>query len=681
MNTTNTSITMSLLPGLSLVLLCTAGLLAWLLRQATVARRGAQAHAERMVADLDLLARVARQTSNAVIITDAQRRITWVNTGFERVTGYTASEALGRNPGDLLQFDGTDPQTVLRMRTALDAGQPFVGDVMNRGKGGAQYWLELRIEPLLDEAGQLTGFMAIESDVTSRKRAEAALRASEAFLDQTGRIGGVGGWAFDLTTQRLMWTDQICRLMGRELGFQPTLTDCLWHCTPDALLQAQRVLAEGLHHGDVRGWDLELQARAVDGRVVWLRLVAECEYADSGPVRVVGTVQDVTAQREMQAAVLRNARLLRSAIDTIDEAFVLYDEEDRLVMCNEKYRSLHAAAHDLLVPGQRFEDIVRFGAERGHYPAAAGRVDEWVQEQLLKHRANGQPEVQRLADGRAFRIVDRVMPDGHVVGFRIDITDLVRATEAAERADRAKSEFIATISHELRTPLQSVIGFSELGQHFGKGHAQFEPMFADILDGGRRMLRLVNGLLDVSKIDGTVGSLQLSRADIAPLAASVAKELRQLAADRHLELHLPEPLPEFVADVDSFRLQQVMRNVLANAIRFAPEGSAIGIQLHHTQDKGAEITFVDQGPGIPEAEMESIFEPFVQSSRTHNGAGGTGLGLAISRRIMGAHGGTIHAECPSEGGTRIVIRLPPPRSQPSSRHHHEASHAPHDPVH
>jgi PAS domain S-box-containing protein len=616
-----------------------------------------------MLKELNRLARVAQQTSNAVIITDTQRRMTWVNAGFERITGYSAAEALGRNPAELLQFDQTDPQTILRIRKALDEKRPFVGEILNHGKHGQRYWLDLRIEPLHDEAGVHTGFMAIESDVTERKLAEAAQRASEAFLDQTGRIGGVGGWAYELASGQLMWTDQICRLLGREMGTQPTLADCLAHCTTESLATVQQVLRQGLGDGEMRTWDLELTALTHSGQPLWLRIVAECEYADTGPVRVVGTVQDITQQRAMQAEALRNAELLSNAIEAIDQAFVLFDADDRLVLCNEKYRVMYHHSRHLLVPGARFEDILRDGASQGLFPAAVNRVEDWVAQRLAVHRAGSKAFVQRLADGRVVRVIERVMPNGYVVGCKEDITDLVRATESAERADRAKSEFIATISHELRTPLQSIIGFSELGQHFASGHAQFEPMFTDILDGGRRMLRLVNGLLDVSKIDGSMGSLLLRRADVGDLLAATCRELRQLAADRQLQLQLPDPLPCLFADVDGFRLQQVLRNVLANAIRFAPAGTPVVLGLQALPDGGVEISVCDQGPGIPADELEAVFEPFVQSSRTRDGAGGTGLGLAISRRIMGAHGGSIRAELPTAGGTRIVVQLPAPAPQ------------------
>jgi hypothetical protein len=222
------------------------------------------------------------------------------------------------------------------------------------------------------------------------------------------------------------------------------------------------------------------------------------------------------------------------------------------------------------------------------------------------------------------------------------------------------SDFLATMSHELRTPLTSIIGFSELGQHFAQAEqaTQFEEMFGDVHAAGRRMLKLVNGLLDISKFDGTVGTLALCRRDVAELTDAVVGELQPLAAQRALQIELRVPTPAPLADVDPFRLQQVLRNVLANALRFAPAGSAIEIDFADQGAAGAEIRVRDHGPGIPPNELESIFDAFAQSSRTRDGSGGTGLGLTICRRIMNAHGGTIEATNAAGGGALMRICLP-----------------------
>jgi PAS domain S-box-containing protein len=139
------------------------------------ARAHAEARAREMTAELDRLAMVALHTSNAVVITDAERRITWVTEGFERVTGFAFDEAVGRSPGALLQFEGTDPGEVERLRRALDAGEGFRGELLNRSKAGRRYWVEIEVQPLRDAEGRVSGFVAIESEVTASREAAAAL--------------------------------------------------------------------------------------------------------------------------------------------------------------------------------------------------------------------------------------------------------------------------------------------------------------------------------------------------------------------------------------------------------------------------------------------------------------------------------------------------------------------------
>ncbi len=277
------------------------------------------------------------------------------------------------------------------------------------------------------------------------------------------------------------------------------------------------------------------------------------------------------------------------------------------------------------------------------------------------------------ADGslRDVVIEKRALPgnDGEeasgILAVIIDVTEFraaERATrearDAAEDASRAKSEFIANISHELRTPLQSIIGFSELGLRRSGEQARLAAMFGDIHASGQRMLALVNDLLDVSRIESSVGTLHLERGDMRGPVREVMRELEPLAAKR--SVHLADALPPtpMQAKLDPLRFQQVVRNVLANAIRFSPQDSLIDIEADVTETGDWRLSIADRGPGIPEDELEGVFEAFVQSSRTKDGSGGTGLGLAISRTIMQAHGGRISARNREGGGSVFEIVLP-----------------------
>jgi signal transduction histidine kinase len=172
------------------------------------------------------------------------------------------------------------------------------------------------------------------------------------------------------------------------------------------------------------------------------------------------------------------------------------------------------------------------------------------------------------------------------------------------------------------------------------------------------MLALVNDLLDVAKIESTVGTIHLERADLRGLVREVLTELQPLLNSRQLRPTLVLPELPMRAKVDPRRFQQVVRNVLANAIKFSPAGGRLEVLGEHADSGELCLSISDEGPGIPPAELDSIFEAFVQSSSTKDGSGGTGLGLAICRKIIDAHGGRIHAENRPQGGSVFRIHLP-----------------------
>jgi signal transduction histidine kinase len=246
---------------------------------------------------------------------------------------------------------------------------------------------------------------------------------------------------------------------------------------------------------------------------------------------------------------------------------------------------------------------------------------------------------------------------------QIQLLSLSRLVEeqrdAAEAANRAKSEFLANISHELRTPLHGILSYSRFGLDEA-GTAQREELqgfFHNVNHCADALLRLVNDLLDLSKLEAGRVEFAFSRTGLRELLDAVLREFRPQCAERMVEICYERPQDAMTAMVDPDRIQQVIRNMLSNAVKFSPQGGTIHVRLRQV-GKSLLLSVRDQGPGIPLDELEAVFDKFVQSSKTKSNSGGTGLGLAICREIISGHQGRIWAENNTGAGCIFYCELP-----------------------
>jgi len=373
------------------------------------------------------------------------------------------------------------------------------------------------------------------------------------------------------------------------------------------------------------------------------------------------------------------------------------DGEGRLLYCSEHIVALVGRSPDELL--SEHWSILLAAPDA----SAAGLDDPWLIQVLRDHRAFREYEFTRGSHSGQFRhlsisgrpvftdtgefcgylgvgtdITERKRVEAELQSHRNHLQamvaqktrDLVLAKDAAEQANRTKSEFLANMSHELRTPMHGVLSFAQIGVNKAAS-AEREKLahyFENIHASGSRLLGLLNDLLDLSKLESGKMQFDLQRLDLCPVirASCETEEVRLQEAGVILDLDLPQEGVQ--AMIDPLRMGQVVNNLLANAIKFSPAHGTISIVLR-CHPGMLELSVCDQGPGIPDEELESIFDKFVQSSKTRSGAGGSGLGLSICHEIVLGHHGLIWAGNREEGGARFVVQLPcDSLSQPQAMH-------------
>ncbi|WP_102223957.1 hybrid sensor histidine kinase/response regulator [Acidimangrovimonas sediminis] len=360
-----------------------------------------------------------------------------------------------------------------------------------------------------------------------------------------------------------------------------------------------------------------------------------------------------------------------AALEAIPDGFVLYDRQDRMVACNQRYREIYSETAPAIVPGARFEEILRYGLARGQYRDAEGREEAWLAERLASHRAGNSLIEQQLGDGRWLRVLEQETPDGGRVGLRVDITEmkqqqaaLEEARLAAEAANRAKSAFLANMSHEIRTPMNGVVGMADLLCDTDLNGDQ--RLYAEtIKTSGEALLEIINDVLDYSKIEADKLILRPEPFDLERCIHDVAMLLQPNVQERGIELAVDFDMflpTRYVGDPG--RIRQVMTNLMGNAVKFTREGRVtvrvVGLEGTEADGESRElhVTVEDTGIGIAAEHLDHIFGEFNQvDDQSNRRFEGTGLGLAITRRLIEQMGGDVWVDSTQGVGSCFGFRV------------------------
>lgn len=554
---------------------------------------------------------------------------------------------------------------------AVDAAGPF------NGIGSSELWV---LGPPI-----AIGLFTLALVLVMQRRQQGISRewaASERRFRGAVEAARCGVWEWDTQADLVNVSDYMAELMGLDRSGPIPSEEMLARIHP----RYHEAVLHALRQAQTFGtFDVSFPVPDAQGRARWIdaRGQARGDRGDDGFTSVLGVALDTTEARRAKAQAQAAESRLRDGIESVSDAFVLFDKQGRLILSNQAFQDAFAFESGVLRKGAFKQDLNQIAALaiKSDQPAAGERA--------------GAREVE-LHDGRWLQLIERFTSDGGSVVTAADITAIKqkeaerqRATERlhvtiteledreeklsqlarkyevamtrAEAANQAKSEFLANMSHELRTPLNAINGFSEImaGEMFGPlGDPKYKGYAADILKSGQHLLSLINDVLDMAKIEAGKLTLHYETVSLKEVVDDAARLMRGKIQEAGLNLLVDAPdLPEIEADYRG--LKQVVLNLISNAVKFTPEDGHIVVALSREDDDRLRVAVTDTGIGIAAEDLTRLARPFEQVEGQHSKTTqGTGLGLALTKSLIELHGGTLSIESEPGRGTTVSFDLP-----------------------
>ncbi|MGL5063251.1 MAG: PAS domain S-box protein [Microcoleus sp.] len=584
-----------------------------------------------------------------------------INEAFCQTIGYSAAEILGRTALELNLWVSKAARGKL-FEMLAENGVVANYEFDFRTKTGEVRTGLLSAE-IIDIHGE-TCVISVSQDISDRKLAEEKLRASEASLAAAQRIARVGNWECDLSANTTVWSEELFRIFGIDSDQPPpTLTEFpqyihpddreLWKTTTNAaiasgqpytleyriLQQLPPISANNLPPKSGEG-----------GSIRYIEARGEPAVDRSGQVtKIFTTLIDITPRKLAEIALAESEEKYRNLVETSQDIIWSCDAAGHITFVNQAVKQIYGYEPEEMI-GSSFSDFL-----------APGQTDpnRELQQRLLTGDSIFQYESIVLAkDGRPIDVNTKAIArrDGEgkiagTTGTASDITErkqaetaLLQAKEAADRANRAKSEFLSNMSHELRTPLNAILGFSQLLARDSTLNPDQQQHLGIITRSGEHLLELINSILQMSKIEVGLVTVNNITFDLHKLLANTEEMLRVQADKKSLQLifDCAPNLPQY-AETDEMKLRQVLINVVGNAIKFTSEGG-VTLRIKHEKinpKNQSRLLFEveDTGPGICGEEMDNLFKPFMQTESGRKAQEGTGLGLPIGKKFVQLMGG------------------------------------------